>query len=58
MRNLKKKKALTLNFIAALSIVLGGIVGFFLSQIIEESTVFLLPFAAGGFIYSYNEFNP
>jgi zinc and cadmium transporter len=46
-----KKKALILNFIVALSVIIGGIVGFFVSQIAEEATMFLLPFAAGGFIY-------
>ncbi len=47
----KKKKALVLNFIVALTIVLGGVVGYFVSQKIEQAVVFLLPFAAGGFIY-------
>lgn len=47
----EKKKALILNFIVAISIVLGGIVGYFISQSIEGAIVFLLPFAAGGFIY-------
>jgi len=47
----KKKKALVLNFIIALTIVLGGIVGYFISQNIEQAVVFLIPFAAGGFIY-------
>lgn len=47
----KKKKALILNFIVALTVVAGGIVGFYLSEYIENSIKFLLPFAAGGFIY-------
>ncbi len=46
-----KKKALVLNFIVALTIVLGGVVGYFISQSIEQAVVFLIPFAAGGFIY-------
>jgi len=47
----KKTKALLLNFITAITAVAGGIVGYFLSSYITEATVFLLPFAAGGFIY-------
>ena len=47
----KKKKALILNFIVALTIVAGGFVGYFISQTIDQATTFLLPFAAGGFIY-------
>jgi zinc and cadmium transporter len=47
----EKKKAITLNFIVALTIVFGGIVGYFISQRIEQAVLFLLPFAAGGFIY-------
>ena len=47
----KKKKALVLNFIIASTAILGGIIGYFVSQMIDEATTFLLPFAAGGFIY-------
>ncbi|MEM2974171.1 MAG: ZIP family metal transporter [Candidatus Micrarchaeia archaeon] len=47
----KKTKALFLNFICALVAILGGISSYFLSGYIEGSIVFLLPFAAGGFIY-------
>jgi zinc and cadmium transporter len=47
----KKVKALFLNFLSAITIVLGGITGFFLSERIGDSIVSLLPFAAGGFIY-------
>lgn len=46
-----KFKALSLNFITALTAIVGGIVGYFLSTYIEASTAFLIPFAAGGFIY-------
>jgi zinc and cadmium transporter len=46
-----KKKAIILNFCVALTIVLGGIVGYFISRNIEQATIFLLPFAAGGFLY-------
>lgn len=47
----KKKKALILNFFIALTVVLGGIFGFYLTGFFESSIKFLLPFAAGGFIY-------
>lgn len=47
----KKIKALFLNFIIALTAILGGIVGYFLSSYVGSFVMFLLPFAAGGFIY-------
>jgi len=47
----KKSKALVLNFLAALTVVFGGIAGYFISTYIEQFTIFLLPIAAGGFIY-------
>ena len=47
----KKLRALFLNFLASLVIVLGGIAGFFLSEKIGDYVVYLLPFAAGNFIY-------
>jgi len=46
----EKKKALLYNFLAQLTAVLGGLVGFFFSLSVG-SVSFLLPFAAGGFIY-------
>ena len=46
-----KKKALLLNFLVALTAVLGGIIGYFISNLVENATLFILPFAAGGFIY-------
>ncbi len=48
---MSKKKALFLNFASALIAVLGGIIGFFLAGRIGGSIVYLLPFAAGNFIY-------
>ena len=45
----KKYNALMYNFISALTIIPGGVVTFFLSANID--TTFLLPFAAGNFIY-------
>ena len=47
----KKSKALTFNFLTALTAILGGVVGFFLSSLINNFLVFLISFAAGGFIY-------
>ena len=46
-----RKKALLANFLVALTAVFGGIFGYFLSFQIENITSYLLPFAAGGFIY-------
>lgn len=47
----KKQKALVANFLVALTVVLGGVVGYFLSFQAENLVPYLLPFAAGGFIY-------
>ena len=44
-------RALMMNFISAITAVLGGIIGFLLYGYVESLTLFLLPFAAGGFIY-------
>jgi len=46
-----KTKALVLNYIVALSIVLGGVVGYFAAFYIDGAIAYLLPIAAGGFIY-------
>jgi zinc and cadmium transporter len=46
-----KKKALVLNFLTALTAVLGGLIGFFISNKVENVKLFILPFAAGGFLY-------
>jgi len=48
---IKKARALFLNFLSAIFAIFGGITGFLLSEKIGESIVFLLPFAAGTFIY-------
>ncbi len=45
------KKALLANFLTALTAVLGGILGYFLITFTENAMMYLLPFAAGGFIY-------
>ena len=47
----KKTKALWLNFLSAITVIIGGLVGFFLAGKIGEAIVFLLPLAAGNFIY-------
>ena len=47
----KKTKALISNFIVALTVVLGGIVGYYLSDKITNLVPTLTAFAAGGFIY-------
>jgi zinc and cadmium transporter len=46
-----KKKALVLNFLTALTAVLGGLIGFFISNMVENVKLIILPFAAGGFLY-------
>lgn len=46
-----KKRALIANFLIALMVVFGGITGYFLSFYIDNLVAYLLPFAAGGFIY-------
>jgi zinc and cadmium transporter len=47
---IEKVRALTLTFIVQLTAIIGGVVGFFFLQG-PEPIGFLLPFAAGGFIY-------
>jgi len=46
-----KGKALFYNFITALTAVLGAIVSLLISSYVENITTFLIPFAAGTFIY-------
>ncbi|MFZ2189571.1 MAG: ZIP family metal transporter [Candidatus Magasanikiibacteriota bacterium] len=46
-----RKKALFLNFITGLTAVLGAVVAILVSGIIPHLTEFLIPFAAGSFIY-------
>ncbi len=46
----RKARALGFNFLAQLTSVIGGVIGFFFLAT-PESVGFLLPFAAGGFIY-------
>lgn len=46
-----RKKALFLNFITALTAIVGAIIAILANQIIPNLTEFLIPFAAGSFIY-------
>jgi len=48
---MKRGRALMFNFLSALVAVLGGVIGFFLSTKIGDAVIYLLPFAAGNFIY-------
>jgi zinc and cadmium transporter len=48
---LGRSKALALNFVSALTVVMGGIIGCCLSSYLGGAMVYLLPFTAGGFIY-------
>ncbi|MCS6956812.1 MAG: ZIP family metal transporter, partial [Patescibacteria group bacterium] len=47
----KIKKALFLNFLTALSSIIGALIGIFLNQKINNLLLYLVPFAAGNFIY-------
>ena len=47
----KKPKALLFNFLSAVTAILGALLSLGLGFYIEGFTVFLIPFAAGGFIY-------
>jgi zinc and cadmium transporter len=46
-----KLRALTYNYISAITAIFGGVVGYFASSLMHTSTIYLLPFAAGNFIY-------
>ena len=46
-----KKKALLINFLSAITVVIGGIAGYFLFERIENWLPYILALAAGGFIY-------
>ncbi|GIW64636.1 MAG: hypothetical protein KatS3mg092_0569 [Patescibacteria group bacterium] len=45
------KKALVFNFLTALSAILGALIGLTLASRVKDITLFLVPFAAGNFIY-------
>lgn len=46
-----KMRALFFNFLSALPAIIGGVVGYFFSRWIGGLALYLLPFAAGNFIY-------
>jgi len=46
-----KTRALIYNLISQMTCIFGGILGYFLSNSVEGIIPFILPFAAGGFIY-------
>jgi zinc and cadmium transporter len=46
-----KKKALMFNLLTALTALIGGIIGFFLIPELGDFQIYILPIAAGGFIY-------
>ncbi|MHB9285945.1 ZIP family metal transporter [Halobacteriales archaeon Cl-PHB] len=46
-----RMQALVLNYLTQATVILGGIAGYYLAGYIEGTSVFLLPFAAGNFIY-------
>jgi len=46
-----KFRALTFNYISAITAIIGGVIGYFASSLMQASTIYLLPFAAGNFIY-------
>ena len=48
---LSREKALLFNFFTALTALFGLVVVFFLQKSVENFNMFLIPFAAGGFIY-------
>ncbi len=45
------RRALVFNYISAITAIVGGVTGYFLSSPMQDSIVYLLPFAAGNFIY-------
>ncbi len=46
-----RSKALIFNFLSGLTAVLGGVIGFYFAEISGKASIYLLPIAAGGFIY-------
>ncbi|MFD1686253.1 ZIP family metal transporter [Halobellus litoreus] len=47
----ERRRALVLNYLTQSTVVLGGVTGFFLGDLITGVPAVLLPFAAGNFIY-------
>lgn len=48
---LSKRRALTYNYISAITAMVGGVIGYFAASVMQASVIYLLPFAAGNFIY-------
>jgi len=48
---MKRRKAIMMNFVTALTIIIGGMLGIFVSSSMNNFVQILLPVAAGGFIY-------
>jgi len=46
-----RTRALVLNYLTQATVVLGGVAGYYLAGFVEGTPVFLLPFAAGNFVY-------
>lgn len=46
-----KWRALMLNFLVSLTVIIGGAIGYFVSDAAGMSTMFLIPFTAGSFVY-------
>ncbi len=46
-----RNKAIIYSFLAQSTIILGALLGFYLSGVVEGFTILLVPFAAGNFIY-------
>ena len=53
-----KRKALTFNFLTALTAIVGAIVAFVVGSTITGFVPLLIPFAAGNFIYCRLRFDP
>ena len=48
---MKRTRALLLNYLAAATVIVGGIIGYFVSTVTDVMEPLLLPFAAGSFLY-------
>jgi len=46
-----RSRALVFNYISAITAILGGVVGYLAGSVMQNSALYLLPFAAGTFIY-------
>jgi zinc and cadmium transporter len=46
-----RTRALAYNYLTQSTVVLGGVAGYYLAGVVEGTPIFLLPFAAGNFVY-------